>query len=171
MQRTIDDASNARSSSGAGALWIKLAVLYLIAGVSLGIAMGASENFSMKPVHAHLNLLGWTTMALAGLVYTVFPQAGCSRLATVHFWLHNISLPVMMGALCLLLLGHPNVIPVLATAEMVAAAGVLVFAYNIFANVSEGAGTTLAARADRKPSVGNALGVQGRTAVRGGSLS
>ena len=145
MQRTIDVSSPVRSASGAAALWIKLAVLYLIAGVGLGIAMGASENFTMKPVHAHLNLLGWTTMALAGLVYTVFPQAGRSRLATVHFWLHNISLPTMMGALCLLLLGHPNVVPVLAAAEMVAAAGVLVFACNIFLNVSDASNPTRAA--------------------------
>jgi cbb3-type cytochrome oxidase subunit 1 len=136
MQLNSETSSSVNPSAGNGALWLKLAVLYLIAGVSLGIAMGASENFVMRPVHAHLNLLGWTTMALAGVVYTVFPQAGLSRLATIHFWLHNVSLPIMMGALSLLLLGHTQVVPVLAASEMVAAAGVLVFACNIFMNVN-----------------------------------
>jgi hypothetical protein len=117
------------------ALWMKLAVVYLIAGVALGIAMGASENFTLRPVHAHLNLLGWATIAIAGLVYAVFPEAAESRLAKVHFWLHNGSLPVMMGALTLLLLGHANVVPILAISEFVAAAGVLVFALNVFRNV------------------------------------
>ena len=42
--------------------------------------------------------LGWTTMALAGLVYAVFPQAAQSRLARIHFWMHNAALPVMNGA-------------------------------------------------------------------------
>ena len=46
--------------------WLKLAIAYLIVGVGFGIAMGATENFTLRPVHAHINLLGWTTMALAG---------------------------------------------------------------------------------------------------------
>jgi hypothetical protein len=118
--------------------WLKLAVVYLIVGISLGIAMGASQNFTLRPVHAHLNLLGWTTMALAGLIYAVFPAAAASRLARIHFWLHNTSVPVMMAALSALLLGHTGAVPFLATAEIVAAVGVLVFAANLFINVRPG---------------------------------
>lgn len=115
--------------------WFKLAVLYLICGVALGIAMGASENFTLRPVHAHLNLLGFTVVALAGLIYSVFPEAGASRLARVHFWLHNIALPVMMVSLALLLFGNTKAVPALVGSEMLAGAGVLVFAWNVFANV------------------------------------
>lgn len=118
-----------------GAIWIKLAVVYLIVGIGLGIAMGSTQNFLLRPVHAHLNLLGWTTLALAGIVYTLFPQAGQSRLAKVHFWMHNLSLPVMMGSLTAVLLGRMEVVPVLAASEIVAAGGVLVFACNIFMNL------------------------------------
>jgi cbb3-type cytochrome oxidase subunit 1 len=91
----------------------------------------------LHAVHAHINLLGWATMALAGLIYTVFPAAGASKLAKVHFWLQNISLPIMMGALTMLLLGNPKVIPILATAEFIAAAGVITFAINIFLNLKK----------------------------------
>jgi hypothetical protein len=123
--------------SRAGVIWIKLAVLYLILGISLGIAMGASQNFTLRPVHAHINLLGWTTMALAGLIYSVFPQAGASRLARVHFWLLNLALPVMMGALSMLLLGHVAVAPVLAIAEVIGALAILAFAANLFLNLKQ----------------------------------
>jgi hypothetical protein len=41
----------------------------------------------------------------------------------------------MMGSLTALLLGNPEVVPVLAGSEIVAAAGVIVFACNIFINV------------------------------------
>jgi hypothetical protein len=116
--------------------WLRLAVLYLMAGVALGIAMGATENFTLRPVHAHLNLLGWTTLALAGLVYSVYPKAAASRLARIHFWLHNVSLPVMMGSLAALLLGRVEVLPALVMSEFVAAGGVMVFACNIFLNVT-----------------------------------
>jgi hypothetical protein len=123
--------------SRAGIIWIKLAVLYLILGISLGIAMGASQNFTLRPVHAHVNLLGWTTMALAGLIYSVFPQAGASRLARVHFWLLNLALPVMMGALSMLLLGHVAVAPVLAIAEITGALAIVAFAANLFLNLKQ----------------------------------
>lgn len=121
--------------SGAGIIWLKLSALYLVIGVAMGIAMGASENFVLRPVHAHVNLLGWATLALSGLIYSVFPQAGQSRLAQVHFWLLNLSLPVMMGALTMLMLGNKSVIPVLAMAEIVAALAVLAFVVNIFRNL------------------------------------
>ena len=123
--------------SRAGVIWLKLAVLYLILGISLGIAMGASQNFTLRPVHAHVNLLGWTTMALAGLIYSVFPQAGASRLARVHFWLLNLALPVMMGALSMLLLGHVAVAPVLAIAEITGALAIVAFAANLFLNLKQ----------------------------------
>ena len=136
----MDYATSAKSPmaisfSPSATLWLKLAVVYLILGVSLGIAMGATENFTLRPVHAHLNLLGWTTIALAGLIYSVYPKAGESRLAMIHFWLHNTALPVMMGSLALFLLGNTHVVPIMAASEFVAAAGVIVFACNIFLNV------------------------------------
>lgn len=133
----MSDNTLASSTSSCGIIWIKLSVLYLLFGIAMGIGMGATEDFRLHAVHAHINLLGWATMALAGLIYTVFPAAGASKLAKVHFWLQNISLPVMMGALTMLLLGNPKVIPILATAEFVAAAGVLTFAINIFLNLKK----------------------------------
>ena len=133
MQTSVT-SSTARFSD-AGVIWLKLAVVYLIIGISMGIAMGASQNFTLRPVHAHINLLGWTTMALAGLIYSVFPRAGESRLARLHFWLLNLALPVMMSALALLLFGQVGVAPVLALAEIVAALGIVAFAVNMFINL------------------------------------
>ena len=126
------------SFSPSGILWIKLSVMYLIVGVALGIAMGASENFTLRPVHAHLNLLGWTTLGLAGLVYSVFPKVGENRLARIHFWLHNISLPVMMVTLSFLLMGNTSVLPALVISEFMMAGAVLVFAANLFINLKKG---------------------------------
>ena len=122
--------------SSAGVTWLKLAVVYLILGIGLGIMMGATKDFSLRPVHAHINLLGWATTALAGLIYSIFPRAGESRLATVHFWLHNISLPVMMLALSFLLLGNEKAVPVLVASELAAALGVILFTINVFINLS-----------------------------------
>jgi hypothetical protein len=135
MQTTTVSPLPQPQFSRAGIIWLKLAILYLILGVGLGIAMGASQNFTLRPVHAHINLLGWTTMALAGLIYSVFPQAGESRLARVHFWLLNLALPVMMVALSLVLLGKTGIEPILAVAEVAGALSIIVFAVNLFLNL------------------------------------
>ena len=125
----------ARPATHSTTVWFKLSVLYLIVGIGIGIGMGASENFTLRPVHAHINLLGFTVLALAGLIYSVFTEAGASRLARLHFWLHNLALPVMMGSLAMLLFGNTSAVPALVASEFVAAAGVLVFAANVFINL------------------------------------
>lgn len=135
MQTTL--TSSAPAFSRAGIVWLKLSVVYLIVGIGIGIAMGVSQNFTLRPVHAHVNLLGWTTMALAGLIYSVFPKAGTSRLARVHFWLMNLALPVMMTALGFVLFGQTAVVPVLGVAEVVGALGIAAFAANLFVNLKD----------------------------------
>ena len=119
-----------------GIVWIKLAVLYLVVGVAIGIGMGASQNFTLRPIHAHVNLLGWATLAISGLIYTVFPQTGTTRLARIHFWLLNLALPLMMGSLAYVLLtGDVKVLPALIISEISAAVSILAMTANIFLNL------------------------------------
>lgn len=67
-------------------LWfILLAGLCLMVGVYLGMWMGVNKDFTLAPVHAHLNLLGWASLALFGLTYSAYPEIGRTRLAAVHF--------------------------------------------------------------------------------------
>jgi hypothetical protein len=65
--------------------FLLLAAICLLCGVSLGIWMGIAHDFQFAPVHAHINLLGWASLALFGLVYRSYPQLGQSWLALAHF--------------------------------------------------------------------------------------
>ena len=115
-----------------GNRFLRLAVLYILVGVSLGIFMAASHNYTLRPVHAHLNLLGWATMALFGLWYRSAPVSGETRLAKVHFWLHNIALPIQMVTLAMFLNGNTAIEPVLAVASVVMGVGLICFAVNLW---------------------------------------
>jgi hypothetical protein len=75
-------------------LFLLLAALCLIVGVCLGIYMGMNEDFQLMPVHAHLNLVGWVSLALFGVVYRLYPRLAASRLAGVQFWLAAPSAPL-----------------------------------------------------------------------------
>lgn len=62
-------------------LFLSTAAACLLAGVGLGIAMGITHDFSLSPVHAHLNLLGWTSLALIGLTLRAYPELMRNRAA------------------------------------------------------------------------------------------
>ena len=70
-----------------GLRFLKIAVVYLLIGALLGLGMGIAQNFALIPVHAHLLLLGWASLALAGVVYHLYPAASTTRLARIHFWM------------------------------------------------------------------------------------
>jgi cbb3-type cytochrome oxidase subunit 1 len=118
-----------------GLTLLKIAVVYLVIGGSLGLTMGITQKFALAPVHAHLLLLGWASLALAGLVYHAYPAASITRLARIHFWIHNLGLPVFMVGLALVLSGSEAALPVLATAASVVLVGLFVFAANVLINV------------------------------------
>jgi hypothetical protein len=118
-----------------GVLWIKAAVIYFMMGIGLGIYMGASGDHLLVPVHAHVNLLGWASLALVGLIYHQFPVAGSHRLATIQFWLHNLGLLTAMALLVAILRGNSSLEPVIGVASIVIGASVVLFAINVFQNV------------------------------------
>jgi cbb3-type cytochrome oxidase subunit 1 len=115
-----------------GNKFLRLAVVYFLMGVVMGLVMAAKHDYTLMPVHAHLNLLGWVSMALFGLWYRSAPAAGETRLARVHFWLHNAGLPIQMVTLGLFLMGQTAVEPVLVMASLAVGVGVLCFAVNLW---------------------------------------
>lgn len=65
--------------------FIGLGIAAGMIGMLLGIGMGIKQDFTLSPVHAHLNLVGWVSLVLFGLCY----RAGVARQdgwAAVHFW-------------------------------------------------------------------------------------
>ena len=115
---------------------VKIASVYMMVGLVIGLMMGLSGNHALATVHSHISLLGWTTMAITGLVYLIRPRCAESKLSHLYFWLHNIGLPIMMFSL-VLYHGYGN-----AQAEKVAGIGsiivlisLFVFTINIFRNL------------------------------------
>ena len=84
--------------------FIQVSVVYFAIGVLLGMYMSMEHDYALTGVHVHINLLGWASFALAGIIYHLFPKAGNHILAKVHFWGSNIGLPLMMGGVTNLLL-------------------------------------------------------------------
>lgn len=112
--------------------FLRLAVLYLISGVLLGLFMAASHDFTMRPVHAHLNLLGFVLLTLFGLFYRTFPAAVPTILAKMHFGIYVPAHFVQMISLALYYRGHTAFEPVLAVSSMLVGVAILCFAVTVW---------------------------------------
>jgi len=119
------------------AVWcLRLSVIYLVVGMSMGMYMGMNQDFTLSPVHAHVNLLGFVVLALAGLVFVVFPELAATRLATAFFWLYNLGSPPALLALAFVLNGHDTIAgPILVVTETMIWIGGFLFAVNLLFNL------------------------------------
>ncbi len=116
--------------------YLKIATVYFTVAVLIGLTMGIIHDFSLSSVHAHLNLLGWVSMALFGLIYHFYPKAAETKLAIIQFWLHNIGVPIMLGAIALeIITGSVVFIPIAIVASCVIVIGVILFTINTFNNI------------------------------------
>jgi hypothetical protein len=81
---------------------IAVAATAALSGMGLGIFMAVSQDFTLMPAHAHLNLLGWVSMALYGLYYRGAALLRI-RLAWVQAGVATAGFVTMTGALAALL--------------------------------------------------------------------
>jgi len=112
-----------------GVKLIKIGIVYLLIGMGLGVYMGATKDFSLHPVHAHVNLLGWTLFAISGLIFHAFPQLEQSVLAKIYFWLYNVSVPVTLVCLYLFLNGNAAIDPILGLGSVLITVSAACFAW------------------------------------------
>lgn len=104
-----------------------LSILSAIAGMSLGIFMGVRQDFFLAPVHAHLNLLGFVTLALYGIAYRI-EWASKDRLALLHFALGGTGAVLLPLGIAVAMISHQ---PALAMAgSLPTLASMLLFLVN-----------------------------------------
>ena len=112
--------------------FLRLGVLSALVGMSLGVWMGANEDFVLRPVHAHINLLGFASMMLFGLFYRSFPAAGRGWLPMAHFGLSVLGFLILMPSLALMLMQKPFFLPAMIASEIMLVGSMLLFVIIVF---------------------------------------
>lgn len=95
-------------------IFITAALTCLLTGESLGIWMGIAHDFTLSPVHAHLNLLGWVTLAIYGLVHRAYPALGQSRAALAQCVLAIVSSITMPAGIAIAMLAQNPFVAIIA---------------------------------------------------------
>jgi len=98
------------------AIFITVALLCLLVGEGFGMWISQSpERFPLHPAHAHLNLVGWVTLTLYGLIHHAYPALGKAKLAPIQCVLAILGAVVMApGILLAITSGEQNLGPVIA---------------------------------------------------------
>ncbi|MGV8831951.1 MAG: hypothetical protein ACOH2N_08255 [Devosia sp.] len=112
--------------------YFRAAILFLIAGIALGLHMSISGVHTVIGAHAHINLLGWVTSALFGGYFALNPAKAAGRLPMIQFVIYTAGVVVMGISLYLLLKGNAAAEPIVAASSMVTFLGVLIFAWIVW---------------------------------------
>lgn len=119
--------------------WIKLSVLYLVVGIMVGLFMSMTLQLNWGSAHAHVNLVGFATTAIFGIIYTLYPQAAMSNLGKWHFWLHNMGVPIFLISAFLVqvpgMLDTAHIFTYMGGGAFLL--GVVIFIINAMANIRE----------------------------------
>jgi hypothetical protein len=115
------------------------AAVAALCGMSLGIFMGTREDFTLAPVHAHINLLGWVTLALYGLYHRGVARAR-NRLAWLQVGCGAAAVPVLTtGLAAYLQTGSTALAPLIIVGSLLAVAGMLLFLAVLLADLRRAA--------------------------------
>jgi hypothetical protein len=116
------------------AAFFAVGILCVLAGMFLGMHMGATHDMTLAPAHAHLNLVGWASMALYGTFYALEGPTIVMRLAWANFVVSTVGIIVMVPALAMFLLSgnDPKWVPMMSAGEGIVALGALIFAMSVF---------------------------------------
>lgn len=74
--------------------WISSPV-YLLVGMVFGIWMSATQDHTLAPAHAHLNLIGGVLLALFGTFYMLVPGAANGMLAKIQVGVTHVAVWLM----------------------------------------------------------------------------
>ena len=115
--------------------FLRIAVIYALVGMVLGIVMGISEDHTQAPMHAHLNLVGWVSMALYALVYRQYPAAAESRLAIPHFWIANIGAVLLTAGIYTQMVPLPSLAFIVISGSLFTLLGMVTFAGIVYSKI------------------------------------
>jgi len=107
-------------------------------GVCWGLTMSIIQNHATYSAHAHLNLLGWTSLALMGTFYALLGQSVPNWVKLTNFTLSNVGVISMISGLFMYLgqVGSPVIYgPLLAVGGLCTVSGFLLFGGTVLSSL------------------------------------
>ena len=109
-------------------LFLGSAIACALVGLSVGLVMGMTQNFAFASAHAHLNLVGWVSLALFGLAYRS-GIAVCDRWAVIHYFVALSGAVLLPIGIALVVLYQQPIVAILGS--LLTLSSMIIFATNV----------------------------------------
>lgn len=110
--------------------------IWILIGIPIGMYMGPKQDFTLTPLHAHINLVGFVLSTLFGLVYSAKPAMD-NGLARAHFWLHLAGGVILLPFLFMVLtarMAEETGGLIMAVGEVMILVGMVLYLVNMIRN-------------------------------------
>ena len=104
------------------------AVVCGLTGMVWGAWMASTDVFTLAPAHAHLNLLGWVSLAIMGGFYVLAGPRAPARLGWANFVLSTAGVAIITPSLAALLSGDKALVVVVTFGTVLTILGMVCFA-------------------------------------------
>ena len=121
--------------------YLVCALLFAIAGISLGIYMAASDNHGELVAHAHILLIGFVVSFIYGIIHKLWLAKPNPTIANLQFYLHQAAALALSVGLTLLygvLVPPGPLVPLLTLGSITVLIGVLMMLYMVLTTRSAG---------------------------------
>ncbi len=98
-----------------------------LAGMCWGIQMGITDNFTMAPAHAHLNLVGWASLAIMGGFYGIAGDRVNKRIGWLNYAVSASAVVVLIPSLAILLASNGKTNIGIMVGSLLALTGMAIF--------------------------------------------
>ncbi len=116
---------------GTGFYFLLAAVISALVGMGWGIQMSITGDHTLSPAHGHLNLIGWVTMAMFGVYYTLTPQAD-GPLARLHLGLTVLTVILIVPGITMAIRETSETLAKIGS--LLALLSMLIFLYTVIRN-------------------------------------
>jgi hypothetical protein len=110
------------------------ALLYAIAGMSLGIYMAASDNHGELVAHAHILLIGFVVSFIYGIIHKLWLAHPNATVANLQFYIHQGAALLLSIGLTLLyggMVSAEKLVPALTGGSLAVLIGALLMLYMV----------------------------------------
>jgi hypothetical protein len=106
---------------------LRAASIYAVIGMAFGIYMGIKQDFSLVPAHAHLNVLGWLSITIYGLVLAKFPDVATSLLAKIQGVIAHLGVLIFVPGIAVAILTDHGIESLVMIGSLLVFTGALLF--------------------------------------------
>lgn len=106
-------------------LFLTTGAIAVLIGMGWGILMAATQDHTLAPAHAHLNLVGFVLMSIYALYYALTPGAAQTGLARLHYGLALLGVVLIVPGIVMTLQGQSDLLA--KSGSVVTLAAMLVF--------------------------------------------